>query len=1163
MEKIETLNWDIEEWLENLGLDEYVDLFIDNGYDIPKLVASMTDNDLDAMHINVPEHRKLLLKEAAKIPKDKPPAKPKRTFKFNAKKEAPDIKVQTEGLSRLQLKLKVSAELKSDKLEITAPPYATAEGQADTPALLGLSRKYSEKFKVKVEDTYNIIMEIWRGRKEAEVNLKSVFSPEVQTPVTSPSIPGPTENYDEIFTMSTEKKPVRVRKKTSTDLPPIPHIPMAQVSDIQADCSSRPFSPSKNFEKLRQFLESFDRTSYTPESSPSISFRFDDNEIWNGTDSVPETVKIDLMTQFCQRELSVDQMVEKLAQLTGKKTSLTAFDNDVVLSVSTVETPVRKNGAIRTTSECSGDNSPKTSLGRSTDSDSCSPSGSPEVTRKKRIWERNGKVKETFMALQDSEESSEDAKKDKERKHNKSKFFHKVTKKLFKTRSKSKSTAEGTSLDDKENIMNMTRAQSSPAIAGENDVAEVVDDTFGNYSQPFDSIEPSKNMVKLAPVASGSKLPARYTPKHVNTLPHDFSPSNVRKGSPSSEDSHEQKSPSLEGTPRRKISVPNDKIMGKARLNGNTNCSVDSDCSSVLSSESLSTVIEISPLDRDPNSIPEVPPRAYTPPPEEDVVVPPRQGDYHITVDQDSNPNQKLDGGEGRGVVSPVRTIMSPRRTTPVSDLPPVTEETCVTTSDPPPKPKRHQRRSGTLSFSENTTPSPQPVREIKEPTFSESLPQRSTPDKEESRDDKRDQASPKPGIARKPTKLKKMMQVRMNASDNRRSSSPADLPTAGHKEASPPGHPVELPIQKSQVTVNIRHQRVTSPRRAAPPPPIHSKQRTTVSESAAKPTVNADSAPPMSRSATFGAICAPVPPPRERNPTAPVTYTQRRHTQSPNSPILPPKPKGLLGKKSRSLENLLDDREERIDNTNRPTLPPKPAVVPIRPPKSSNLRNLVRPVSEVPQSWREQAQAGSVSGIHVENHRPWNTPPSRRSPRPQVPQKLLTRPTIPPKPIPRAKSPSPPERNEAIKVLEKKLLEEGICLSDPPYSDSEGECGIPLTLARRYSMETQLRVDLVGESLDFIRLDLLQQLNRPACAASKLYWKTDQEISTSSVDDWLISISLPFYRESFKTAGVFTVREIPFITHDQMKMLDLWDPSHNDYIYEGIRHLRTKMLQK
>ena len=54
------------------------------------------------------------------------------------------------------------------------------EGQADTPALLGLSRKYSEKFKVKVEDTYNIIMEIWRGRKEAEVNLKSVFSPEVQ-----------------------------------------------------------------------------------------------------------------------------------------------------------------------------------------------------------------------------------------------------------------------------------------------------------------------------------------------------------------------------------------------------------------------------------------------------------------------------------------------------------------------------------------------------------------------------------------------------------------------------------------------------------------------------------------------------------------------------------------------------------------------------------------------------------------------------------------------------------------------------------------------------------------------------------------------------------------------------------------------------------------------
>ena len=125
-QKSGTLDWDIEEWLENLGMDEYVDIFVDNGYDIPQLVASMTNKDLDAMHIREPEHRRILLKEAAKIPKDKPPPKPRRTFKFNTKKEAPDIKVPREGLSRLQLKLKVGAELKNDKLDITAPPYSTA-----------------------------------------------------------------------------------------------------------------------------------------------------------------------------------------------------------------------------------------------------------------------------------------------------------------------------------------------------------------------------------------------------------------------------------------------------------------------------------------------------------------------------------------------------------------------------------------------------------------------------------------------------------------------------------------------------------------------------------------------------------------------------------------------------------------------------------------------------------------------------------------------------------------------------------------------------------------------------------------------------------------------------------------------------------------------------
>lgn len=120
-------DWNIDDWLGALGLDQYVEVFVDNGYDIPRLVASLSEKDLDVMHVYDREHRGQLLKESASVPSDKPPPKPKRTRPPSVlrKMEAPNIEGSAEGLTRLQLKLKVGSELKNDKLEITALPYIT------------------------------------------------------------------------------------------------------------------------------------------------------------------------------------------------------------------------------------------------------------------------------------------------------------------------------------------------------------------------------------------------------------------------------------------------------------------------------------------------------------------------------------------------------------------------------------------------------------------------------------------------------------------------------------------------------------------------------------------------------------------------------------------------------------------------------------------------------------------------------------------------------------------------------------------------------------------------------------------------------------------------------------------------------------------------------
>ena len=125
--RMSVTDWNIDDWLGGLGLDQYVEVFVDNGYDIPSLVASLSEKDLDVMHVNDREHREQLLKEAANVPADKPPPKPKRTRPASVlrKMSAPDIEGSAEGLTRLQLKLKVGSELKNDKVEITALPYIT------------------------------------------------------------------------------------------------------------------------------------------------------------------------------------------------------------------------------------------------------------------------------------------------------------------------------------------------------------------------------------------------------------------------------------------------------------------------------------------------------------------------------------------------------------------------------------------------------------------------------------------------------------------------------------------------------------------------------------------------------------------------------------------------------------------------------------------------------------------------------------------------------------------------------------------------------------------------------------------------------------------------------------------------------------------------------
>lgn len=60
----ETEIWDVEEWLDRIGMSQYAEDFVDNGYETPELVSNMKSEDMDAVGITNKKDRGILFTQA-------------------------------------------------------------------------------------------------------------------------------------------------------------------------------------------------------------------------------------------------------------------------------------------------------------------------------------------------------------------------------------------------------------------------------------------------------------------------------------------------------------------------------------------------------------------------------------------------------------------------------------------------------------------------------------------------------------------------------------------------------------------------------------------------------------------------------------------------------------------------------------------------------------------------------------------------------------------------------------------------------------------------------------------------------------------------------------------------------------------------------------------
>lgn len=132
--------------------------------------------------------------------------------------------------------------------------------------------------------------------------------------------------------------------------------------------------------------------------------------------------------------------------------------------------------------------------------------------------------------------------------------------------------------------------------------------------------------------------------------------------------------------------------------------------------------------------------------------------------------------------------------------------------------------------------------------------------------------------------------------------------------------------------------------------------------------------------------------------------------------------------------------------------------------------------------------------------------------------------------------------------LIENKLQAEGIDLTEEPYSDKHGRCGIPEALVQRYAEDLDQPERDAATNMDQIRVKLLRKQHRMAIPSGGLTEICRKPLSpgcVASVSDWLISIGLPMYTGALSDAGFSALSQVPSLSHACLQDAGITEERH------------------
>uniref|UniRef100_A0A6I8NEI7 SAM and SH3 domain-containing protein 1 n=1 Tax=Ornithorhynchus anatinus TaxID=9258 RepID=A0A6I8NEI7_ORNAN len=132
--------------------------------------------------------------------------------------------------------------------------------------------------------------------------------------------------------------------------------------------------------------------------------------------------------------------------------------------------------------------------------------------------------------------------------------------------------------------------------------------------------------------------------------------------------------------------------------------------------------------------------------------------------------------------------------------------------------------------------------------------------------------------------------------------------------------------------------------------------------------------------------------------------------------------------------------------------------------------------------------------------------------------------------------------------LIENKLQAEGIDLTEEPYSDKHGRCGIPEALVQRYAEDLDQPEKDIATNMDQIRVKQLRKQHRMAIPSGGLTEICRKPVSPgciTSISDWLISIGLPMYASTLTEAGFTTLSKVPSLSQTCLQEAGITEERH------------------